>query len=66
MIHNMNATFQRSRFPQILTTMQMVEDKVASISTNARDSIGRQAFTVNAPTFASQAERTLNRYAKGG
>ncbi len=65
MIHNMNGTFQRSRFPQILTAMQMAEDKVASISTIMRHSIRGQAFTVNAPTFASQAERTLDRYAKG-
>jgi hypothetical protein len=66
MIHNMNAIFQRSRFPQILTAMQMVEDKVASISAIVRDSIGAQAFTANAPTFASQAKYTFDRYAKGG
>jgi hypothetical protein len=68
MIHNMSATFpfQRSRFPQILTAMQMAEDKVASISAIAWDSIRGQAFTVIAPTFASQTECTLNCYAKGG
>jgi hypothetical protein len=46
--------------------MQMAEDKVASISAIMRDSIRGQAFTVNAPTFASQAKCTLDRYDKGG
>ncbi len=66
MLHNMNTTFQCSRFPQILTAMQMAENKVASISAVAWDFIGGQAFTANALTFASQAECMLDCYAKGG
>jgi hypothetical protein len=59
MLHNLSATFQHSRFHQILTLMQTAKDEVASISVIVRNSIGGQAFAANVSDgFPSQAENT--------
>jgi hypothetical protein len=63
--HNLQASYQRSKFPKILRAMQMSEDEVKSITTIARSSVGSQAFHANAMAFPSQAERTLTRYSGG-
>jgi hypothetical protein len=66
MLHNMNSTFQCSRFPLIMAGMIAAEEKVASTNAIAREMIGGQAFATSTPAFASQAEHTLVRYAPGG
>jgi hypothetical protein len=56
MLHNMNLTFQHSRFPLIITAMIATEEEVASISTITREMIGGQAFAASTPAFASQCQ----------
>ncbi len=64
--HDLQASIQRSRFPAILSAMQMSEDKVKSITAIARSSVSGQAFHSNDLAFPSQAETTLNQYSPGG
>lgn len=64
-IHDLGATYQRSKFQEILGAMQMAEDKVNSISKIARSTVNSQAFHSNVLVNASQAERTLSRYGGG-
>jgi hypothetical protein len=64
--HNLQASYQRSKFPAILSAMQMSEDEVKLITAIARSSVGGQAFHANAMAFPSQAETTLTRYSGGG
>ncbi len=64
-IHNLQASYQRSRFPLILSTMKLAKDKVQSIATIARSSVGGQAFTYSTNVYPSQAELTLSRYSSG-
>jgi hypothetical protein len=45
--------------------MQLAKDEVHSISVIARILVNRQVFKSDAMAFASQAERTLNRYSGG-
>ena len=66
LVHDLQASFQRSKFPAILSAMQMSEDKVKLITAIARSSVGGQAFHANAMDFPSQAETTLTRYSQGG
>ncbi len=40
----MGATYQRSKFQEILGAMQMAEDEVNSISKIARSTVNSQAF----------------------
>jgi hypothetical protein len=64
--HDLQASYQRSKFPAILSAMQMSEDEVKSITAIAQNSVGGQAFHTNAMAFPSQAETTLTRYSGGG
>jgi hypothetical protein len=61
-IHNLQASYQRSRFPLILSTMKLAKDEVQSIATIARSSVRGQAFIYSANVYPSQAELTLSRY----
>ncbi len=65
MLHDMNSTFQRSRFPLIMAAMIAAKEEVASISAIVQETIGGQVFATSTPAFASQAKRTLDRYAPG-
>ncbi len=47
-IHNLQALYQQSCFPLILSTMKLAKDEVQSIATIARSSVGGQAFTYSA------------------
>jgi hypothetical protein len=64
--YDLQASSQRSKFPVILSAMQMSEDEVKSITAIARSSVNGQAFHSDALAFPSQAETTLNRYSLGG
>ncbi len=64
--HDLQASFQCSKFPAILSAMQMSEDEVKLITAIAQSSVGGQAFHANAMAFPSQAETTLTRYSRGG
>jgi hypothetical protein len=64
-MHNLQASYQRSKFPKILQAMQMSEDEVKSITAIARSPEGGQAFHADAMAFPSQADNTLNRYLGG-
>ena len=64
-IHDLGATYQRSKFQEILGAMQMAEDEVNSISEIARSTVSGQAFLSDVSVNASQAERTLSRYGGG-
>jgi hypothetical protein len=64
--HDLQASFQHSKFPAILSAMQMSEDEVKLITAIARSSVGGQAFHANAMAFPSQAKTTLTRYSQGG
>jgi hypothetical protein len=66
LVHDLQASFQHSKFPAILSAMQMSEDEVKSITAIARSSVGGQAFYANAMAFPSQAETILTRYSQGG
>jgi hypothetical protein len=61
-IHYLQALYQRSHFPLILSAMKLAEGKVQSIATITRSSVGGQAFTYSANVYPSQAESTLSRY----
>ncbi len=63
--HDLQASYQRSKFPEILRAMQLSKDEVKSITAIARSSIGGQAFHADAMAFPSQAESTLTCYSKG-
>jgi hypothetical protein len=65
LIHD-TSIFQFSRFKPILAAMAAAEEEISNISEIARQSVGGQAFAASVPAYASQAERTLNRYASGG
>ncbi len=52
-IYDLQASYQRSRFPLILSAMKMAEDEVQSIATIARSSVGGQAFSYNINAFPS-------------
>jgi hypothetical protein len=64
--HDLQASYQHSKFPAILSAMQMSEDEVESITAISRSSAGGQAFYNNAMAFSSQAKTTLTRYSGGG
>jgi hypothetical protein len=64
-IHDLQASYQCSRFPLILSTMKLAEDEVQSIATIARSSVGGQAFTYSTNNYPSQAELMLSRYSRG-
>jgi hypothetical protein len=66
LVHDLQASYQRSMFPTILSAMQMSEDEVKSITAIARSSVGGQAFHANAMAFPSQAKTTLTCYSGGG
>jgi hypothetical protein len=66
LLHDTSSTFQFSQFKPILDAMTAAEEEVANITAIARQSVGGQAFAASVPTFASQAERTLDRFAPGG
>ncbi len=66
LLHDTSSTFQFSRFKPILDAMTAAKEEVANIMAIARQLVGSQAFAASVPTFASQAERTLDRYAPGG
>ncbi len=66
LLHDTSSTFQFSQFKPILDAMTSAKEEVANITTIARQSVGGQAFAASVPTFASQAEHTLDRYAPGG
>jgi len=51
--HDLQAPYQCSKFPAILSAMQMSEDVVKSITAIARSSVGGQAFHANAMAFPS-------------
>jgi hypothetical protein len=51
LVHDLQASFQRSKFPAILSAMQMSEDEVKSITAIARSSVGGQAFHADAMAF---------------
>ena len=66
-LHDLDASYQRRKFPAILQAMQSAEEEVQSISAIARSSVGGgQAFPLSAQSFPSQAERTLAHYKSGG
>jgi hypothetical protein len=46
--------------------MTAAEEEIANITAIARQSVGGQAIATSVPALASQAERTLDRYAPGG
>ncbi len=62
LLHDLQALYQQSCFPDIIQAMQLAEDEVHSISAIVRSSVGGQAFKLDVMTFASQAECTLNHY----
>ncbi len=64
-LHDLQASYQQSCFPDIIQAMQLAKDEVHSISAIARSSVGRQAFKLDVMTFASQDEHTLNHYSSG-
>ncbi len=64
-LHDLQASYQRSGFPIILQAMQLAEDEVHSISAIAPSSVVGQAFKSDALAFPSQAEKTLARYSGG-
>jgi hypothetical protein len=64
--HNLQASYQHSKFPAILSTMQMSEDEVKLINAIARSSVNGQAFHSDALAFPNQTETNLNRYSGGG
>ncbi len=64
--HDLQASYQRSKFPAILSAMQMSEDEVKLIIAIAQSSVGGQAFHANAMAFPSQAKTTLTHYSGGG
>ncbi len=64
-LHDLQASYQRSQFPIILQAMQLAEDEVHFISAIARSSVIGQAFKSDALAFPSQAERTLAHYLGG-
>ncbi len=64
-LHSLEAAYQRSHFPDIIQAMQLAEDEVHSISAIVHSSVNGQVFKSDAMAFASQAERTLNRYSGG-
>jgi hypothetical protein len=64
-IHDLQASYQQSRFPLILSAMKLAEDEVQSIATIAHSSVGGQAFTYSANVYPSQAESMLSRYLSG-
>jgi hypothetical protein len=67
LLHELTASYQCRRFPEILQAMQSAEEEVQSISAIARSSVsGGQAFPITAQAFSSQAERTLANYKSGG
>jgi hypothetical protein len=49
--HDLQASYQWSKFPAILSAMQMSEDEVKSITAIARSSVGGQAFHADAMAF---------------
>jgi hypothetical protein len=66
LLHHTNSTFQFCRFKPILNAMTAAEEEVANITAIACQSVGGQAFATSVPALASQAGRTLDRYAPGG
>ncbi len=60
--HDLQASYQRSKFPAILSAMQMSEDQVKLITAISRNSVNGQAFHSDALAFPSQAKTTLNRF----
>ena len=64
-MHDLGATYQGSKFQEILQAMQMAEDDVNSISEITCSTVNGQTFHVDAAVNASQAERTLSRYGSG-
>jgi hypothetical protein len=64
-LHDLQASYQRSQFPIILQAMQSAKDEVHSISAIARSSIVGQAFKLDALAFPSQAKQTLAHYLGG-
>jgi hypothetical protein len=64
-LHNLEAAYQRSCFPNIIQVMQLAKDEVNSISVIACSSVNGQAFKSDAIAFASQAKHTLNCYSGG-
>jgi hypothetical protein len=66
LVHDLQASFQCSKFLVILSAMQMSEDEVKSITAIAQSSVGGQGFHANAMAFPSQAETTLTSYSQGG
>jgi hypothetical protein len=64
--HDLQASYQHSKFPTILSAMQISEDEVKSITAIAQSSVGGQAFHANAIAFPSQAKITLTCYSGGG
>jgi hypothetical protein len=66
LLHHTNSIFQFRKFKPILDAMTAAEEEVANITAIARQSVGGQAFATSVPALASQAERTLDRYAPGG
>ena len=66
-LHDLDASYQRRKFPAILQAMQSAEEKVQSISAITHSSVaGGQAFPISAQSFPSQAECTLANYKSGG
>ena len=60
-LHDLNASSQRHRFPEILQAMQSLEEEVQSITTIARSSVSSsQAFPIHAPAFPTQASVPLS------
>jgi hypothetical protein len=66
MLHNMNSTYQCSRFPLIMAGMIAAKKEGALISAIAWETIGGQAFAASTHAFASQAKCTFVCYAPGG
>ncbi len=64
-MHDLQASYQQSKFPEILRAVQMSEDEVKSITAIARSSVGGQVFHADAMAFPSQAENTLTHYSGG-
>jgi hypothetical protein len=64
-IHDLQALYQQSRVPLILSAMKLAKDEVQSIATIAHSSVGGQAFTYSANVYLSQAESTLSHHSSG-
>jgi hypothetical protein len=64
-LHDLQASYQRSAFHIILQSMQLAKDEVQSISTIACSSVVGQAFKLDALAFPSQAKQTLDHYLGG-